>query len=236
MEQWPPLRDDGFGCHHLAAGTVRLEARSLRDGELRAFGGCRGVVARSDRDPHGRGTEQAQSCPGDRKHLHARLGQPDRQPGRSRLVAVFPVGKGMLESINNIHCNRAPSFGGSPALLVIDRYRWAGRLLAVVRDLGAAVIKYPGTTGIEHHSGRDRCDVLGAFGGPVRSVWSTTTYNRRLTMPAAGPLTTPDCKVMTRGLKNESAFETYDPDKSAEHSVAFVHLDQLAVEHALGGR
>ena len=37
-------------------------------------------------------------------------------------------------------------------------------------------------------------------------------------------------------LADDSAFETYDADKAAEHSFAFVHLNQLAVEHALGGR
>jgi len=37
-------------------------------------------------------------------------------------------------------------------------------------------------------------------------------------------------------LADDSAFESYDADKSAEHSYAFVHLNQLAVEHALGGR
>ena len=37
-------------------------------------------------------------------------------------------------------------------------------------------------------------------------------------------------------LADEAAFESYDADKSAEHSYAFVHLNQLAVEHALGGR
>lgn len=35
---------------------------------------------------------------------------------------------------------------------------------------------------------------------------------------------------------DESAVESYDADKSAEHSSAFVHLNQLAVEHAFGGR
>ncbi len=29
---------------------------------------------------------------------------------------------------------------------------------------------------------------------------------------------------------------TFDAEKAAEHSYAFVHLNQLAVEHALGGR
>ena len=37
-------------------------------------------------------------------------------------------------------------------------------------------------------------------------------------------------------LADESAFESYDADKAAEHSYAFVHLNQLAVEHALGAR
>jgi hypothetical protein len=37
-------------------------------------------------------------------------------------------------------------------------------------------------------------------------------------------------------MADESAFDTYDADKAAEHSFAFVHLNQLAVEHALGGR
>ena len=37
-------------------------------------------------------------------------------------------------------------------------------------------------------------------------------------------------------LADEGAFESYDADKSAEHSFAFVHLNQLAVEHALGAR
>ena len=37
-------------------------------------------------------------------------------------------------------------------------------------------------------------------------------------------------------LADEPAFETYDADKAAEHSFAFVHLNQLAVEHALGAR
>src|ERR1700712_1114581 len=37
-------------------------------------------------------------------------------------------------------------------------------------------------------------------------------------------------------MADEGSFETYDADKSAEHSFAFVHLNQLAVEHALGGR
>jgi xylose isomerase len=37
-------------------------------------------------------------------------------------------------------------------------------------------------------------------------------------------------------LADDSSFESYDADKSAEHSYAFVHLNQLAVEHALGGR
>ncbi len=37
-------------------------------------------------------------------------------------------------------------------------------------------------------------------------------------------------------LADESAFESYDPDKAAERSYAFVHLNQLAVEHALGAR
>ena len=37
-------------------------------------------------------------------------------------------------------------------------------------------------------------------------------------------------------LADESAFEDFDADKAAEHSYAFVHLNQLAVEHALGAR
>jgi xylose isomerase len=37
-------------------------------------------------------------------------------------------------------------------------------------------------------------------------------------------------------LADERAFDTYDADKSAEHSFAFVHLNQLAVEHAIGAR
>ncbi len=37
-------------------------------------------------------------------------------------------------------------------------------------------------------------------------------------------------------LADESAFESYDPDKAAESTYAFVHLNQLAVEHALGAR
>ena len=37
-------------------------------------------------------------------------------------------------------------------------------------------------------------------------------------------------------LADESAFESFDADKAAEHSYAFVHLNQLAVEHALGAR
>ncbi len=37
-------------------------------------------------------------------------------------------------------------------------------------------------------------------------------------------------------LTDESAFENFDADKAAEHSYAFVHLNQLAVEHALGAR
>jgi len=37
-------------------------------------------------------------------------------------------------------------------------------------------------------------------------------------------------------LADRSAFEDYDADKAAEHSYAFVHLNQLAVEHALGAR
>ena len=37
-------------------------------------------------------------------------------------------------------------------------------------------------------------------------------------------------------MADRSAFEDYDADKAAEHSYAFVHLNQLAVEHALGAR
>ena len=37
-------------------------------------------------------------------------------------------------------------------------------------------------------------------------------------------------------LADRSALEDYDADKAAEHSYAFVHLNQLAVEHALGAR
>jgi len=37
-------------------------------------------------------------------------------------------------------------------------------------------------------------------------------------------------------IADRSAFEDYDADKAAEHSYAFVHLNQLAVEHALGAR
>jgi xylose isomerase len=37
-------------------------------------------------------------------------------------------------------------------------------------------------------------------------------------------------------LADRSAFEDFDADKAAEHSYAFVHLNQLAVEHALGAR
>jgi len=37
-------------------------------------------------------------------------------------------------------------------------------------------------------------------------------------------------------LADESALESFDADKAGEHSYAFVHLNQLAVEHALGGR
>jgi len=37
-------------------------------------------------------------------------------------------------------------------------------------------------------------------------------------------------------LADESAFESFDADKAAEHSYGFVHLNQLAVEHALGAR
>ena len=37
-------------------------------------------------------------------------------------------------------------------------------------------------------------------------------------------------------LADRSAFEDYDADKAAERSCAFVHLNQLAVEHALGAR
>ncbi len=37
-------------------------------------------------------------------------------------------------------------------------------------------------------------------------------------------------------MADEAAFESYDADKAAEHSFAFVHLNQLAVEHALGAR
>jgi len=37
-------------------------------------------------------------------------------------------------------------------------------------------------------------------------------------------------------LRDRSAFEDFDADKAAEHSYAFVHLNQLAVEHALGAR
>ncbi|HEY4992378.1 MAG TPA: xylose isomerase [Nakamurella sp.] len=37
-------------------------------------------------------------------------------------------------------------------------------------------------------------------------------------------------------LADESALESFDADKVGEHSYAFVHLNQLAVEHALGGR
>jgi xylose isomerase len=37
-------------------------------------------------------------------------------------------------------------------------------------------------------------------------------------------------------LADETSFEAYDADKAAEHSFAFVHLNQLALEHALGGR
>src|SRR6478609_2487908 len=35
---------------------------------------------------------------------------------------------------------------------------------------------------------------------------------------------------------DDSAFEGYDANKAAEHSFAFIHLNQLAIEHALGGR
>lgn len=37
-------------------------------------------------------------------------------------------------------------------------------------------------------------------------------------------------------LADRAAFEDFDPGKAAERSYAFVHLNQLAVEHALGGR
>ena len=37
-------------------------------------------------------------------------------------------------------------------------------------------------------------------------------------------------------MADEQSFESYDADKAAEHDFAFVHLNQLAVEHALGGR
>ena len=37
-------------------------------------------------------------------------------------------------------------------------------------------------------------------------------------------------------MADETSFESYDADKAAEHSFAFVHLNQLAVEHALGAR
>ena len=37
-------------------------------------------------------------------------------------------------------------------------------------------------------------------------------------------------------LADRSAFEEFDPDKVGERSYGFVHLNQLALEHALGGR
>jgi len=37
-------------------------------------------------------------------------------------------------------------------------------------------------------------------------------------------------------LADEASFEAYDAHKAAEHSFAFVYLNQLAVEHALGAR
>jgi xylose isomerase len=37
-------------------------------------------------------------------------------------------------------------------------------------------------------------------------------------------------------LADRAAFEDFDADKSAERSFAFIHLNQLAVEHALGAR
>ncbi len=37
-------------------------------------------------------------------------------------------------------------------------------------------------------------------------------------------------------LADRSAFEDFDADKVGEHSYGFVYLNQLAVEHALGGR
>jgi xylose isomerase len=37
-------------------------------------------------------------------------------------------------------------------------------------------------------------------------------------------------------LADRSAFEDFDPDKVGERSYGFVHLNQLALEHALGGR
>jgi hypothetical protein len=103
-------------------------------------GSRRGVVAGSDRDPQGRGAEQAQACPGDGEYLHERLGQLDRQPGRSCIIVVCQVGKGTLESIDHVHRIRNPFPLRSVRVrrLVIERCRLGGcRLLtfAVVRAL-----------------------------------------------------------------------------------------------------
>ncbi len=37
-------------------------------------------------------------------------------------------------------------------------------------------------------------------------------------------------------LADASAFETFDADRAAERSFAFVRLNQLAIEHLLGSR
>jgi xylose isomerase len=37
-------------------------------------------------------------------------------------------------------------------------------------------------------------------------------------------------------LADASAFDTFDADKAAERSFAFVRLNQLAIEHLLGAR
>jgi xylose isomerase len=37
-------------------------------------------------------------------------------------------------------------------------------------------------------------------------------------------------------LADAGAFETFDADKAAERSFAFVRLNQLAIEHLLGAR
>ena len=43
-------------------------------------------------------------------------------------------------------------------------------------------------------------------------------------------------KMVADLLADRTAFEEFDADKVGERSYGFVHLNQLALEHALGGR